>query len=347
MALSLSAVLGILALGLNAAAGLQAKGRLQAAADASAHGGALALKDGQEPVAMARAIAFENLGAEAATIDIEWPPASGREAGNVAAVRVQLSEERPVLLASLLGLEQLTVRASATARLNEQGPACLLVLDVSEGSLDPGGAGMLDLDGCIALSSGDDISGNRLAELNPYRQSLAPPSCSPGTFTVTGAVSFGPGQSPPFRCGGIRVAPGGRLTLAGPLVHVSGPILVEAGGRLSAPGATLAVGPNTVRFEPGAFVDLRAPALGLTAGIVILGQQAAPEVQSRLLAGAGQSLRGAIVLPSQEVLIAGNDAPCTQIVAKRIMISGQTRLAHDCADDSVRTIALRSALLVE
>ncbi len=347
MALSLSAVLGILALGLNAAAGIQVKGRLQAAADAAAHGGALALKDGQAPAAMARAIATENLGAEPATIDIEWPPAAGREAGNPTALRVRLSEQRPVLLASLLGLEQLTVRASATARLDVEGPACLLALGEAKESLDPGPPGVLNLDGCIALSSASNISASRLADLNPYNINLAPPVCSPGTFTVTGTVSFGPGQSPPFRCGGIRVAPGGHLTLAGPLVHVSGPILVEAGGRLSATGATLAVGPHAVRFEPGALVDLRAPALGVTAGIIILGQRAAPEEQSRLLAGAGQALRGAIVLPSQQVLIAGNNAPCTQIVARRIAVSGATRLAHDCAADPVRTIALRSALLVE
>lgn len=347
MALSLSAVLGILALGLNAATGIQAKGHLQAAADAAAHGGALALKDGQEPMAMAKALATENLGTEPATIDIEWPPAAGMEAGNAAAVRVQLSEAKPVLLASLLGLDQLTVRASATARLDERGPACLLALADHPESLDPGAPGMLDLDGCIALSNSDNISASRLADLNPYRFDHAPPSCSPGTFTVTGVVSFSPGHSPPFRCGGIRVAAGGHLMLAGPLVHLSGPILVEAGGRLSAAGATLAVGPHPVHFEPGALVDLRGPTLGLTAGIVILGQQAAPEKQSRLLAGAGQSLRGAIVLPSQQVLMAGNNAPCTQIVAKEIAITGKTLLAHDCAAYAVRTIALRSALLVE
>ena len=347
MALSLSAVLGIVAVGLNAAAGFQAKGRLQAAADAAAHGGAVALKDSMNPVAMAMAIVAENAPAEDATAEVEWPPKSGMEAGNPAAVRVILSEPRPVLLASLMGGEGVVVRSAATARLDQKGPACLLALGEAATSLDEGPPGWLQLSGCVALSAQDGVTPGRLAQLNPYAVNLAPPACAPGTYTVTGAAGFAPGTAPPYRCGGIRVAAGGHLALSTPIAFITGPLVVEPGGRLTTTGTTLAVGRHPVLFEPGAIISLSPPVGGTTAGISLLGQPTAPLAQSRLVAGATQSLSGAIVLPAQALEIAGNSAPCTQAIARSIAITGPTAMAHGCAGLATRPMALQSARLVE
>lgn len=346
MAVSLSAVLGIVAVGLNAAAGFQAKGRLQAAADAAAHGGALAIKTGGNPVAMAKALVLENLAGEPVDVAVEWPPASGNEAGNPAAVRVTLSEDRPVLLASLLGHDTLVVRSSATARLDKLGPACLLALGPA-GSLDKGGAGQLQLSGCLALSAEDGVSPARLAELDPYRLNLAPPPCTPGKLSITAPTHFAAGALLPYPCGGIEVKAGGSLSLATPVIHLTGPLVVEAGGSLTTTGTTLAVGQNAVRFEPGSSIQLKPPAAGPTAGIILLGQAGGPETLSRLLAGKAQSLTGAILLPAQQVEVAGNEASCTQVIARRITIGGATAMEHSCSGLGTRPIALQTALLVE
>ena len=347
-ALSLSAILGFVALGINAAGGLATKRDLQQAADLGAEAGARAIRSRMAAEPAARALARDNLEDEDATITVEWPPKAGSRAGDPLAVAVEIVQPRPVLLGGFLGAETSGVRARAVGAVIEVAPACLLALDPTPGAVAETGSGRLILDGCEAFAAGAMVPAARLPLANPYAvPAVTAMACVPGTLTVSTPVVVRAGAIPQARCGGVRVVAGGRLRVEGIGWQLAGPLSVEAGGGLETFGATLWVGPHPVSFAPGAEVILRPPAVGTWAGVALLGAANGPTATSRLLAGSGQTLTGAILLPAQSVELAGNAAGCTQIVARRLVVTGVTRLGHACAGTSVRTIKDLRVALVE
>lgn len=346
-ALSLAAMLGFLALGLNAAAGLARKRDLQQAADAAAEAGAAALRGGMAAAPVARGLAHARLGADA-EVSVEWPPARGRRRGDARAIAVEVAAPRTAILGGLLDAEAGTVRARAVSAVIEDGPACLLALDQGVGAIAETGGGRLLLSGCRALADGPGVPAARLPQANPYSiPGTPPPACLPGQLAVTGTLVVRPGQLPQARCGGIRVASGGTLRIEGLAWPLAGPLTVEPGGRLETAAATLWSGPFALDIRPGATVSLQPPATGAFAGVAVLGAASGPRATSRFLAGAAQTLTGAILLPTQAVEISGNAASCTQVVAARIRVSGITPLAHACDGTGVRPIVDRRVALVE
>ena len=347
-ALSLAAVLGFVALGLNAASGLAARRDLQRAADLAAEAGARALRSRMPAEPLARALARANLGDTEATVAVEWPPASGSRAGDPLALSVEIRQPRTVRLGAFLGAGATEAAARAVAAVVEVAPGCVLALDPSPGSIRETGSGRLLLDGCEALAAGPRTPAARLPQANPYAvPAAAPMACLPGTLTVAGSLTVRPGALPETRCGGVRVMPGGRLRVEGMTWRLAGPLAVEPGGQLETSGATLLTGSHPVTFAPGASVTLAPPASGSMAGIALLGASTGAPATSRLLAGSGQQLTGAILLPRQTVELAGNSATCTQIVARQIEVSGITRLGHACGSVGVRTIRDQRVALVE
>ncbi|WP_448581182.1 hypothetical protein [Thermaurantiacus sp.] len=347
-ALALSAVLGFVALGLNAAGGLAAKRDLQQAADRGADAGARALRSGVAAAPVARALAKDNLNDTEAMVSVEWPPAAGRCAGDPLAIAVEISRPRTVRLGGLLGADVSVVRARAVGAVIQVAPGCLLALDPAPGSIRESGSGRLLLDGCEAFAAGPLTPAARLPQVNPYSVPAASTmACVAGTLTVSGVLVVRNGAEPQPRCGGVRVAPGGRLRVEGIAWRLAGPLHVEAGGRLETWGATLWTGPHPVEFAAGAQVELQPPMAGSMAGVALLGASTGPPATSRLVAGSGQKLTGAILLPTQTVELAGNAAACTQVVAGRILVSGITRLGHACAGVGVKTLMDQRVALVE
>ncbi len=347
-ALSLSAILGFVALGLHAAGGLAARQDLQQTADLAAEAGARALRSRMAAEPLALALARDNLGVADATITVERPPRSGSRAGDPMAIAVEIAQPRDVLLGGLVGVAGTEVRARAVGAVIDVAPACLLALDPARGSVTETGSGRLLPDGCEVLAAGPLVPAARLPLANPYVVPAASvTACVPGTLTVSASLRIRSGAVPPPACGGVRVVAGGRLRVEGLVWQLAGPLRVEAGGRLETDGATLFTGPHPVLFAPGAEVALQPPAHGSLAGVALMGVSTGLGTTSRLLAGSGQHLTGAILLPAQTVELAGNGASCTQLVARRVEVSGVTRLRHACAGVGVRTIRDQRVALVE
>jgi hypothetical protein len=351
-ALSLSAILGFVALGLNAAGGLAVKRDLQLAADHGAEAGARALRSRMAAVPVARALALDNLGDTSgnddATVVVEWPPKTGSRAGDPLAIAVEITQPRTMLLGGFLGADLSMVKGRAVGAVIQVAPACLLALEPTPGGLSETGSGRLILDGCEAFAAGPLIPAARLPQANPYSVPAASVmACVPGTLTVSGLLVVGNGALPKAACGGVRVVAGGQLRVEGLTWRLAGPLSVEAGGRLETSGATLWTGPHPVSFAPGAKVVLGPPASGSMAGVALLGASTGASTTSRLLAGSDQILTGAILLPAQTVELAGNGADCTQVVARRVVVAGVTRLGHSCAGVGVKTIMDQRVALVE
>lgn len=320
-AVALGAVLGVLALGLDGAEALRLHGRLQASADAAALAGASALAAGEPAEPGIRALAAANAGTQAVTLRSTVAPPN---------VTVALESSRELLFPRLLGLGRMRIAAEATATLRQLGPACLLA--IGAGAQPITGLGLARLEGCTSISAADGLSPSRLAALDPFATLAEPPlPCRPGTHVVSSRQDLGPGMALPARCGGVRVAAGGLLRLSGGAFRLAGPLEVEAGGALQTDEAVLLVGTHPVHFAPGAGIALMPPRAGPHAGVVLRGAPAGTaHAVSRLRAGAGQSLGGALVLPAQTVEIAGNASACGLLVAKAIRIAAPTTFSLAC-----------------
>lgn len=345
VALTLSALMGFVALGLDATTGLLVQRRLQAAADAAALAGVLALRASDDPATAARAVAAHGAGLGARERVIVDRPTSPDDP---AAVSVLLEARRPALT-GLFGGNDVAVRA--VARLEPGPPACVLALAATPGAgLDPATERQLRLHGCGVIAATPGLGGARLADADPWRDVPLPPSsrCDTRATLVRGAVIATAGTTPFHFCGGLAIAPGGTLRLLPGRYRVSGgPLLVAPGARLEADGATILLAPDSgMDVAPGSLVQLRAPASGSLQGLALAAEPGrGPPVA--LAGGAGLSIVGAVRLPQRPLTAAiAGDAPCTQIIAERIVAAGPIRLAGGC-DGLAPPIRDRVARLME
>ncbi len=359
-ALVLAAILGFLALGIEAALGLLAQRRLQEAADSAARAGALALRAGPHPPAAAEARAVaEGLLPEAARearVLVHHPPASGAHRGDPAAVEVRIDAARAPLLAGFLGGSGGRLAARAVARLVTVGEGCILaLLPRSADSVRLIRPSDLLLSDCGILSAGGGVPALRLEEADPYRgRALEPPAgCTATGLVVSGTLVVPPGRPAVF-CNGLTVAAGGRVTLgAGLHVVDGGTLAVLPGGTLVSEGATILLTgrggrrPAVTNVQPGAVVRLRAPETGEGAGLALLSDR--PSLTTHFLTSPALSLIGAVRLPGSTLLFAGNPTGgCAQLIADRIVIAGPSRLtAGGCAGTGMVPLLDRVARLAE
>lgn len=354
-ALSLSLILGFVALGIESARGLNLQRTLQGAADAGARAGVLAIRAGiPNPATEAERIAAAVPGAAGAKIEILWPPVGGAHAGDVAAVEVVLARQRIPLLGSLLDDAGGAVTARAVAWLQPGPAACLLALRPAPGSLSVPRPSDLRLDGCGLLAADEGIPALRLREADPYRARILPqPSgCTANNLLVTAQLVVPAGQGAVF-CNGLTVAGTGSVRL-GPGVHVidGGMLTVLPGGTLVADGATVLLrgtagrAPAGANVQPGARVTLIAPSSGPGAGLALVATGAGASAVG--LTSPFLSVTGAVHAPESLLVFAGNAAGgCAQLIADRILLSGATRLRADCAGSGMQPIRDRVVRLVE
>jgi hypothetical protein len=85
--------------------------------------------------------------------------------------------------------------------------------------------------------------------------------------------------------------------------------------------------------------------------LVFFGDRNAPATNVNSFAGNGvNSMDGALYFPSQEVDIAGNGvaaAPCTQLIAKTIMDTGNGTFANGCSGLGTANIGGSATKIVE
>ncbi|MFN3590973.1 MAG: TadE/TadG family type IV pilus assembly protein, partial [Thermaurantiacus sp.] len=241
-AFSLALVLGFVALGIEAARGLQVQRALQAAADSGTRAGVLAIRAGApDPVTESLRIAQAAAPAADAEVDVRWPPATGAHVGDLSAMEMRLSRKRTPILGRFIGDPGGQVAARAVARLKAGPEACLLALQPVPGSIRVPRPADLRLNSCGMLHAGGGVPQLRLAEADPYRGRLLPQptGCTATALVVTGQLAIAPGQSAVF-CNGLTIAAGGVVQL-GPGLHVvdGGILTVMPGGTLVADRATI------------------------------------------------------------------------------------------------------------
>ncbi len=348
-ALSLAAVMGFVALGIEAATGLQEQRSVQNAADAAALAAALGLRadSNRNPLPLAHAVLAQN-GIDAASgHQVALRLAQGRWPENP--IEVSISRPRSPRFAGLLGDDGGSVEARAVAKLVPEATGCLLGL-ADSGAIRVGRPSDLVLDGCTPLSTDLGLSRIRTAEADPYRSIPLPAAAgcqAQGSLIRTPTVATSSGGAVFAFCGGLTIAPGGQLLLQpGTYLVTGGPLTVQPGGSLAGRGITLILAAGSAaHFAASAAIDIEAPATGPLAGLAIAGTSPG---QASLLAGRSQRIVGAVHLPGRTLAFAGSaNSPCTHLIASRILISGETRLENRCTGTGTRPLVDRVARLVE
>lgn len=161
-ALSMTALMGFMALGVDVGTMFHAKRKAQTAADAGAIAAAQAKHYGFDMTAAGRADAqangFQN-GADGISVQVNNPPSGGSFAGNASYVEVIVTAPEPSYFMKVLGINSMTVSARAVAA-SEVGNQCALSLAGSGVGLKIAGTSTkVYLPGCtISVNSSDSQS---------------------------------------------------------------------------------------------------------------------------------------------------------------------------------------------
>lgn len=194
-AISLSALLGMLALGTEAAMWYRDWVQIQGVADSAALAGAVSVSVPAEqahggPVSTMTYIATQNgfvNGSGGVTVTPAYPPVDGTYSGNNYATEITISKQETLHLASLFLKVGPLVTGKAVALYKSNSPACVMALGANINSTNNG---QLFMTGGAALSaSGCTIAGNNTGansiELDPSARVTAYTIQSAGTIAST------------------------------------------------------------------------------------------------------------------------------------------------------------------
>jgi Flp pilus assembly protein TadG len=232
-AITLTALLGFVALGVEVVFVLLKQREMQAAASGAALASAEALSNGNaaglavEAQAIAASDGFEN-GVSGVTVTVNTPPLSGSNAGSSGAVEVLVSQPQTLALAALFGVATWPVSARAVAKIGSGGGSCVLELDTSANTV-------VSIDGGATVNLGQcglTVDGSGSQALQVY-----------GSATLNAqAVSIVGGDSV-YGGGSINATNGVKIAqppAADPYAAV--PVPTAAGCKHGAPGAPLNIG---------------------------------------------------------------------------------------------------------
>lgn len=153
-ALSMSALLGFMALATDIGILFRSRRNMQIAADAAAIGGSLNyLHSGSTSSAIAAGKAAANSngvtdGVNGATVTISIPPADGPNAGNSLFVEAQVSKPKTTVLMGMFGFKTMTVAARAVAGTPTNGTVCIWIMAPSGSSMELQGSYSIQAPGC-------------------------------------------------------------------------------------------------------------------------------------------------------------------------------------------------------
>jgi len=191
--LSLTALLGVGALVLDASFMYGKRNRLSAAADAAAKSAGIEMfRNAGVTQASLEAFADQQVSAHGFTpqrsggttaVVVNRGPSMGAFAGNANYVEVIVSEATSTFFASVLGLTSMTPGARAVAGLTSSG-ACLIVLGTGTTALSIGNT-TIDMPGCTVEDGGNLETTNINADINASSISVG------GTCTGTGCPNMG------------------------------------------------------------------------------------------------------------------------------------------------------------
>jgi hypothetical protein len=356
--------------------------QLQAAADTAAHAGALERRAGADETAVTtiatNAATQNGFDPLAGSITVHAPPTSGPNAGGDA-VEVVLTFNAERFFTQFFAEGPVLMTSRAVAAFNDAGTACVLALHPSIGSAAQfQGSSTVTLNGCsvmansvasdaVAVQGATIVSTDCLIAAGGVLTSgtitmtecdepieNAPPVADPYADVPEPAVPGGPCRSQNYGplpnvnyCNGLRLD--GNTNLAPGVYYVSGGQLrIEPGANITGTGVTFFLDAGVdVSINNNAVMNLKAPlpASGSPyAGILFFGARDNTDTQI-FNGGASSLLTGATYFPAGLVRWNGNysgENGCTQIVASRLVWTGNTTIAADCTAFGIRPIPVMS-----
>ncbi len=146
---------------------------------------------------------------------------------------------------------------------------------------------------------------------------------------VKGDVNFGPG---------LYIIEGGNFTVSGTTTpKISGTGLTFYFTK----GGAAKIGAN-------AQLNLAAPKTGPYAGILFFGGRSDPDAHI-IQGNASSTITGAVYMSASQITFSGNSngsGGCTQVIANTIVMTGNSDLAIDCADDGTQPILVGQLIAV-
>jgi hypothetical protein len=280
----------------------------------------------------------------------------------------------------IMGFASLNLTARAKAASSSDGLGCVLSLDpTASGAMTAQGSAVTVLNGCSMYDNSNNatamavggsaritahsvgVVGNLTGASNitasggiqtgigavadPYANVSYPAffSCTEQNFNAKNDITISPG----VYCGGISVNAGAILTLEPGIYYLDGGSLsVNGGGTLTGSGVTLVFtsknknGFATASINGNATVNLTAPKMGPTAGIVVFGDRNMPTNTSfKFNGGSTQYMGGAIYVPTGAVDFAGGagtSTSCTQLIANSVTFTGNSAFALNCSNSGTK-----------
>lgn len=162
--LTLTAVMGFAAFGVDGAMAYNTRRAAQNAADSAAFSAAVSAAAGagdaaQEARTVASSYGFTN-GADGAAVTVNQPPLSGSQKGNAQAVEVIVSHPMVRFLSGVLGAKASIISARAVAVVGGVGDGCVIALDPTQSqTVLLNGQPQIKLQGCSLYVNSSSSSG--------------------------------------------------------------------------------------------------------------------------------------------------------------------------------------------
>jgi hypothetical protein len=331
VALSVSLLLGFVALAVDVGMLFRAKRNVQIAADAAAVAAALDFKYNQSvPSAMIAANAATRMngyanGSNGVRVILSTPPADGSNTVCQTCAEVQVSVPNPTTFMSMFGFGSINVAARAVA-----GPVraenSVYLLGGSDPAFNNSGSitlvngGLIDNSGTAdAFTNAGTVSATLVGVVGGASgggtSTPAPvlgilPSGDPLNRTAPQipavcAAALTAGSANPGCYNGISIAGGATVTLTPGLYVINGPFSLGALSTLTGTGVTIYLNnttTNPITIDPTATMTLSAPTSGTWNGILFFGSSTGTFA---LTGTAGSNLQGIIYLPSATLDLSG------------------------------------------
>lgn len=144
---------------------------------------------------------------------------------------------------------------------------------------------------------------------------------------IKGQVTFSPG---------LYIVEGGDITFNG------GDVNAQAMAHMMGDGVTFYLRPTTnLKLTGNVQLNLTPPKTGPYAGILFFGARTATSASHQISGNTGSTLQGAIYTPMSALTYQGNSKSaggCTQIVADRVTMTGNSSLGSDCEQTGTKAL---------
>ena len=200
------AIIGVLALVLDAGAASRQRRLAQTATDAAAIGGASEIFLGNDSAAVVSAAYEEAVrnGFPAADVTVTYPPTSAPYSGNNRYVEVVVNREMPTIFGSIFNFASIPIQTRGIAGVSTTSLSCVYVLDPT-GSKALEVNGRLEAPNCgitvnsTASDAVDVKNGARIMPLRSASQEVSPPPVTSPPLQLQALPPL-PTPCPPSRC---------------------------------------------------------------------------------------------------------------------------------------------------